>query len=190
MTIDDQIRDEKLQLSAWSSGKIDKYVYLTSEEILPSHQKHIIEQAKFTYSSLGKNLEKRIKTIEDQGERQIKANQSQGEIKKIKRYPDRDKDNAFRLFMLYKPRNNVTEFFDDYSSMLSKAKLKATKSTRLRILTSKQMLQRLPIALGQVKAGNNSEKLLNEIKQIVYSLYQSKQITKKVYHNINKLIQL
>ena len=61
MTIDDQIRDEKLQLSAWSSGKIDKYVYLTSEEILPSHQKHIIEQAKFTYSPLGKNLEKRIK---------------------------------------------------------------------------------------------------------------------------------
>ena len=190
MTIDDQIRDEKLQLSAWSSGKIDKYEYLTSEEILPSHQKHIIEQAKFTYSPLGKNLEKRIKTIEDQGERQIKANQSQGEIKKIKRYPDRDKDNAFRLFMLYKPRNNVTEFFDDYSSMLSKAKLKATKSTRLRILTSKQMLQRSPIALGQVKAGNNSEKLLNEIKQIVYSLYQSKQITKKVYHNMNKLIQL
>ena len=92
--------------------------------------------------------------------------------------------------MLYKARNNVTEFFDDYSSMLSKAKLKATKSTRLWIITSKQMLQRLPIALGQVKAGNNSEKLLNEIKQIVYSLYQSKQITKKVYHNINKLIQL
>ena len=92
--------------------------------------------------------------------------------------------------MLYKARKNVTKFFDDYSSMVSKAKLKATKSTRLRILTSKQMLQRLPIALGQVKAGNNSEKLLNEIKQIVYSLYQSKQITEKVYHNINKLIQL
>ena len=68
-------------------------MYLTSEEILPSHQKHIIEQAKFTYSPLGKNLEKRIKTIEDQGERQIKANQNQGEIKKIKKYPDRDKDS-------------------------------------------------------------------------------------------------
>ena len=93
MTIDDQIRDEKLQLSAWSSGKIDKYVYLTSEEILPSHQKHIIEQAKSTYSPLGKNLQKRIKTIEDQGERQIKANQNQGEIKKIRKYPDRDKDS-------------------------------------------------------------------------------------------------
>ena len=48
------------------------------------------------------------------------------------------------------------------------------------------MLQRLPIALVQVKAGNNSENLLNEIRKIVYSLRQSKEITKKVYKNINK----
>ena len=50
------------------------------------------------------------------------------------------------------------------------------------------MLQRLPIALAQVKAGNNSERLLNEIRQIVYSLYQSKKITKKVYNNLIKSI--
>ena len=72
----------------------------------------------------------------------------------------------------------------------AKAKAKATKGTGLKILTTKQMLQRLPIALAQVKAGNNSESLLNEIRQIVYSLYQSKQITKKVYNNIIKSIQL
>ena len=59
---------------------------------------------------------------------------------------------------------------------------------REQILPPKQMLQRLPISLAQVKAGNNSESLLNEIRQIVYSLYQSKQITKKVYNNIIKLI--
>ena len=52
------------------------------------------------------------------------------------------------------------------------------------------MLQRLPIAFAQVKAGNNSENLLNEIRQIVYSLYQSKQITKKVYNNIIKSINI
>ena len=46
------------------------------------------------------------------------------------------------------------------------------------------MLQRLPIALAQVKAGNNSERLLNEIRQIIYSLYQSKEITKKVYNKL------
>ena len=59
--------------------------------------------------------------------------------------------------------------------------------SKLKILAPKQILQRLPIALAQVKAGNNSESLLNEIRQIVYSLYQS---VKKVYNNINKSIQL
>ena len=52
------------------------------------------------------------------------------------------------------------------------------------------MLQRLPIVLAEVNTGNNSESLLNEIRQIVYSLYQSTQITKKVYNNIIKSIQL
>ena len=65
-----------------------------------------------------------------------------------------------------------------------------TKETGLKILTPKQMLQGSPIAFAQVKAGNNSESLLNEIRQIVYSLYQSKQITKKVYNNIIKSINI
>ena len=78
MAIDDQIRDEKLQydinreaakISALSSNKIGKYEYLTGEEILPSNQKQIIEQAKFTYSPLGKVFEKQIKTIQDQGKK-------------------------------------------------------------------------------------------------------------------------
>ena len=92
--------------------------------------------------------------------------------------------------MLYKARNEAIKFYDDYSLMMSEAKnkAKATKGTGLKILTHKQMLQRLPIALVQVKSGNNSESLSNEIRQIVYSLYQSKQITKKVYDNIIKLI--
>ena len=61
-------------------------------------------------------------------------------------------------------------------------------SFKLKILTPKQMLQKSTIALAQLKAGNNSKRLLNEIRQIVYSLYQSKQITKKVYNNIIKSI--
>ena len=82
MTIEDQIKDEKLKydiireaakISALSSGKLDKYEYLTREEILPSNQRQIIEQAKFTYSPLGKAFEKQIKTIEDQGKKQVKA---------------------------------------------------------------------------------------------------------------------
>ena len=65
-----------------------------------------------------------------------------------------------------------------------------TSGKGLKILTSKQMLQRLPIALAQAKARNNSENLLNEIRKIVYSLYQSKEITKKVHNNIIKSTQL
>ena len=91
--------------------------------------------------------------------------------------------------MLYKARNEAIKFYDDYSLMMSEAKSKAkqkTKGTGLKILTPNQMLQRLSIALAQVKAGNNSENLLNEIRQIIYSLYQSKEITKKVYSNLMK----
>ena len=59
----------------------------------------------------------------------------------------------------------------------------------LKILTPKQMLQRLPIALAQVKARNRSENLLNEIKQIIYSLHRAKEISKKVYNNIMNSIK-
>ena len=92
--------------------------------------------------------------------------------------------------MLYKARNEAIAFYGDYSLMVYEAKAKATKGTEVKILTSKQMLQRLPTALAEVKADNNSEILLNEIRQIVYSLYQSKEITKKVYNIIIKSIQL
>ena len=97
---------------------------------------------------------------------------------------------------------NLYNFFEGREKILDafESKIFLTKSkgagilnpdhSKLKILTPKQMLQRLPIALAQVKAGNNSESLLNEIRQIVYSLYQSKQITKKVYNNIIKSINV
>ena len=62
--------------------------------------------------------------------------------------------------------------------------------TGLKILTPKQMLERLTIALAQVKAGNNSESLLNEVRKIVYYFCQSKEITRKVYNNIINSIQI
>ena len=82
MTFEDQIKAEKLQydvnreaakISTLSSGKVDKYEYLTGEEILPSNQKQIIEQGKFTYSPLRKVFEKQTKTIKDQGKKQVDA---------------------------------------------------------------------------------------------------------------------
>ena len=81
MTINGQITDKKRQydinrettkISALSSGEIHKYEYLTGEEILPSNQQQIIEQAKFTYSPLGKAFKKQVKTIEDQGKNMLK----------------------------------------------------------------------------------------------------------------------
>ena len=95
MTINDQIRDEKLKydinrevvkIPALSSANIHKYEYLTGEDILQSIQQQIIQQARFTYSPLGKRFEKQIKTIEDQGGKQIKAIQDQGQGKTIKKF--------------------------------------------------------------------------------------------------------
>ena len=104
MTINDQIRDEKLlydinreaaKISDLSSGKIHKYEYSTGEDILPYNQQQIIEQARFTYSLLEIAFEKEIKTIEDQGEKQIKAMQDQGHVKTIKKYVFDAEDTPF-----------------------------------------------------------------------------------------------
>ena len=289
MTIEDQIKDEKLQydinreatkISALSSGKFDKYEYLTGEEILPSKQQQIIQQAKFNYSPLGKATEKQIKTIEDQGEKQVDALKTSykklpsiedfvptekfnpqiiAEIKRIEEIEknvDRDKmfyegtnrNYDFRGFKTIRAygndiRNNVTSLktanFEQANLMAhihdfvkntkpqdpkqKKLKSDVLDSVRalvkgrelmynafrsgifrrleesqegegvnkqLKILTPNQILKRLPIALAQVKAGNNSESLLNEIRQIVYALYRSKEITKKVYNNIINSIKV
>ena len=106
-----------------------------------------------------------------------------GEIKKGNKSKEQ-KNTLYNIEMLYKARNEAIKLYDDYSLMMSEAKAKASKATGFKILSPKQMLQRLPIALAQIKAGNNSESLLNEIRQIAYSLYQSKGITKKGYNNI------
>ena len=303
MTIEDQIKDEKLQydinreaakISALSSGKLDKYEYLTGEEILPSNQQQIIQQAKFTYSPLGKAIEKQIKTIKDQGNKQVKAIQNNNQLVNINKdddyknklllskereifkdiynkrldkieemnnkidYSDLEyvilsndmaynfsvekdprsllndiksgkttlkepkdaqqnyldylniirkgnkNDNQKRTLaninMFYNARDNAIKFIEDYGSMILEARRLAKEeqkgtgtnkmSERVKIVTPNQMLKRLPIALAQVKAGNNSESLLNEIRQIVYSLYRSKEITKKLYNKIINSIKV
>ena len=105
MTIHDQIEDEKLgydinieaaKRSALSSGKIEKYEYLTGEKILSSNQKQIIEQSKFTYSRLGKAFEKKTKTIEDQGKKQFDALKIL-KPKELKSVEDKFDDNEMHL---------------------------------------------------------------------------------------------
>ena len=88
--------------------------------------------------------------------------------------------------------------FNDYSKIVSEVKYKtiyreglpSNIGVQLKILTPKEMLQRLPIALAHKKAGNTSEKLQNQIKQLIYSLYRAKEITKKIYNNIMNSIKL
>ena len=102
------------------------------------------------------------------------------------------KKTLANITMFYNARESAIKFIEDYGSMILEAKKLAREheGTGLKILTPNQMLKRLPIALAQVKAGNNSEILLNKIRQIVYSLYRSKEITKKVYNNIINSIKV
>ena len=119
---------------------------------------------------------------------------------KIGKKADNQKEVINNPENFYISREEVFNFFRDCGKMVLdatyKSKQNETKGQGLKILTPKQTLQRLPIAVAQVgnnsgnnKAGNNSESLLKEIRQIVYSLYQSKQITKRVYNNIIESIQ-
>ena len=84
------------------------------------------------------------------------------------------KNVLYNIEALYNARNEAFKFYDDYSLIMSEAKIKATKGKGLKILTPTQMLQRLPIALAQVKTGKNSESLLNEINQILVFITHGK----------------
>ena len=110
--------------------------------------------------------------------------------------------------LLYKSRETIIEKFNDYSSIVFEAIYnaihgkgilsmsarvacgKVSDHSNLKILSPKQMLQKCPIALVQVKPGNASENWLNEIRQTIYYLYWKKEVTKKVYNNIMNSIKL
>ena len=99
---------------------------------------------------------------------------------------DNQKRTLANINIFYNARENPIKFIQDYGRMILEAREQALVEQYgkgLKIITPNQMLKRLPIALALVKAGVNSESLLNEIRQIVYSLYRSKEITKKVYYN-------
>ena len=123
---------------------------------------------------------------------QVKLNSTLAEIKKVPKniYENKIRKQKQILKNLRNARKAATDFFNEYTSRASEARRQAKKGTGLKILTPKKMLRRLPITLAQIKAGNNSQSLLNEIGQIVYSLYQEKPITKKVYNNMIKSIRV
>ena len=124
---------------------------------------------------------------------QIELKRDLGRIKQgdPRNRSEKQQNTKYNIENLYNSREEVIKMFNDYARNISRNIYDSKEEgTGLKILTPKQMLQRLPIALAQVKTGNNSQSLLNEIRQIVYSLYQSKEITKKVYNNILKSIKV
>ena len=108
-----------------------------------------------------------------------------------KKKKQKKKDVLKDLYDFFDGREKVLNAFD---SKIFPIKTEGTgyleSEPSIKILTPNQMLKRFPIALAQIKAGNNSESLLNEIRQIVYFLYRSKEITKKVYNNIINSIKV
>ena len=123
---------------------------------------------------------------------QIKFKSDMDEIKKGNpKLKSEDQINIIQnIQTLFGLREKIINFFRDYSLLLSEAKYKVKYGTGPKILASKQILQGFPIALAQVKIGNTSKNLLNEIRQVIYPLYQAKEITKKVYNNIINSIKL
>ena len=102
--------------------------------------------------------------------------------------------NEYLKYLEEQEKDRV-RFSDDYDSSGSGLNKKGkgsiasrAKGEGLKILTNKQMLNRLPILLAQIQAGNNSKSLKNELRQIIYSLYRSKVLTKTVYDNLIKVI--
>ena len=124
-----------------------------------------------------------------------RANTVRKDLGRIKQSDPRDKSpeeekTINNVKNLYNLREKIVQVFNDYTKNMSRNIYDSKQRTGTKILTPERMLQRLPIALAQIKAGNNSEGLLNEIMQIIYSLYHSKEITKKIYNKIIKSIKV
>ena len=130
--------------------------------------------------------------LEDVEKEQIEPERNLNHIKQgnPKNRSDKQDDVIDDVTNLHESRQRVVQMFIDYPREKSRRIYESKQRKGLKILTPNQMLKRLPIALAQIKTGNNSESLLNEIREIVYSLYRSKEISKKVYNNIIKSIKV
>ena len=189
MTIEDQIKDEKLQydinreaskISALSSGKLDKYEYLTREEILPSNQQQIIQQAKFTYSPLGKALEKQVKTIKDQGKEQVKAIQDNKQLASI------NKDDYKDKLLLSKEREIFKDISHKELNKIEEMNNKIDYDALDYVILSKDMeynfsTQKDPISL--LKAIKDGEISLEEARHRLKNYLQYLNIIRKGYKN-------
>ena len=206
-----QIKDEKLQydinrevakISASSSGKMDKYEYLTGEEILSPNQ--IIEQAKFTYSPLEKASEKQTKTIADQRKKQVDAlvalKPKEVKLKETKpnEYSDYFLNGVAKMRESFEPANfyNVTYNFKDSKILLvSFSNFKGPLNTFKSICTCDIALEdvqkeqiKLKSDLSYIKQGNTNNRSLEQIKTInnIENLYNLREEVVKMFNNYAK----
>ena len=187
MTIEYQIKVEKLQydinreaakISALSSGKLDKYEYLTGEEILPSNQQRIIQQAKCNYSPLGKVFEKQIKTIKDQGKKQVKAIQDNKQLINKNDYKDKllfSKERKIFKDIYNKRLDKIEEMnneidYDDLDYAVLKSNMEYNFSIEKDPISFLNTIKECEISLGETK---------NRQKNYIYYL----NIMRKEYQN-------
>ena len=128
--------------------------------------------------------------LEDARRLQVIFESNLNQISKASFKSKEQKRSLENIKLLYNSRQAAIELLNEYSLIASETKHKAKYGEGLKILTPKEILQRLPIALAQAKAGDTSENFLNEIRQIIYSLYWSKENTKKVYNNTMNSIKV
>ena len=181
MTINDQIKDEKLQYNInreapkiyfLSSGKVHRYEYLTGEDILPSNQEQIIEQTKFTYSPLGNAFDKQIKTIKDQGKKQVDALEKL-KTKEIKPIDDKPNNQlkAATIFneLISKRKELMNKLYDsvDYNN-LNFQYVGATKNVSFyEYIDSKELFNAIgDNKIGLSEAKNKQNDFLNKLTNI------------------------
>ena len=200
MTIEDHINDEKLQydinreaakISALSSGKLDKYEYLTGEEILPSNQQQIIHQAKFNYSPLGKVIEKQRRTIEDHGKKQVEAIQDNKQLVSINKGDYKDK------LLLSKEREIFKDISNKRLNKIEEMNNKIDYDDLDYVILSKDMEYNFSIEkdlISLLKAIKDGEMSLKEVRQRNYLQYLNiirkgnKNSVQKITYQILKII--
>ena len=116
------------------------------------------------------------------GEAKIEQNVFKSGLNQI-RFKSEKQKSTMQNTEMHNAQNKVVKLLDDYSTIPSEAKYKTIHGEEMKILTPKQILERLPIAIVQVKVGNTSDNLLNEIRQIIHSFYRGNKIIKEVKKN-------
>ena len=212
MTIDDKIRDEKLQydinreaakISALSCLKIDKFEYLTGEELLRSNQR-LIEQAKFTYSPSGKAFGKQTKIIEEQGRKQIEAITNQKERLAVLTNKDDHKDNYEEIFeelvkerfdeieelnqndlLYYFKGNTVRKRFHDFNNGIEI--LKKVKSGEMKLEEAKKLQNMFKSNLNKISRGRYKSEEQKRALETIKLLYESREAVNKLFNDYSSI---